>query len=70
MSRAADAGELPIAPFPLQGWLLGKLKAAAIEQGRTDLFSLWAGQSASLLRHHDATDLIRALVEDAGNRLP
>lgn len=70
LSRAADAGELPIAPFPLQGWLLGKLKAAAVEQGRTDLISLWAGQSARLLRHHDATDLIRALVDDAGKRLP
>ncbi len=70
LSRAVDAGEQPVAPFPLQGWLLGRLKAAAVEQGRTDLFSLWAGQSAGLLRHHDATDLIRALVDDAGKRLP
>ena len=70
LSRAVDAGEQPIAPFPLQGWLLGKLKAAAIERGRTDLFSLWAGQSARLLRHHDATGLIRSLVDEAGQYLP
>lgn len=69
LSRAVDAGDLPIAPFPLQGWLLGKLKTAAIERGRTDLFSLWAGQSASLLRHHDARELIAALVTEAGEYL-
>lgn len=70
LSRAAAAGDLPIAPFPLQGWLLGRVRAAAIERGRTDLISLWAGQSAPLLRHRDAEELIAALREEAGRLLP
>lgn len=69
LSRAVDAGEQLIAPFPLQGWLLGKLKTAAIERGRTDLFSLWAGQSASLLRHRDARELVEALAAEANQYL-
>lgn len=45
-----DVGAGPVAPYPAQGWLSGRLRAAAIAQGRTDLMSLWCGQSAPLLR--------------------
>lgn len=68
-SRAVDGGVLPIAPFPLQSWLLGRFKAAAIAQGRSDLVSLWAGQAAPLIRYHDATELVRALVAEADELL-
>jgi nitronate monooxygenase len=51
-----------VAPYPAQGWLVRTLRAAAIEQGRSDLIPLYAGQSASLLRHRHATDLFDALV--------
>ena len=55
------AGTAP-APYPFQGHYLGPLKRAAIEQGRTDLLSLWSGQAASLVRHRDAAVLLRELV--------
>lgn len=51
-----------IAPYPVQSWLTGALKPAAVAHARSDLLSLWAGQAASLLRHRDATRLFAALV--------
>ncbi len=69
MSRAVAEGTLPVAPFPLQGWLMSKLKSAAIAQGRTDLFSLWAGQAAPLIRHHDAGELMESLVAETNRHL-
>jgi len=57
---ASNPGE--IAPYPAQGWLVRALRAAAIEQGRSDLIPLYAGQSASLVRHHQAAELFHALV--------
>lgn len=52
-----------LAPYPVQNWLTGAMRAAAIAQGRDDLMSLWAGQSAPLLRHRSAAELLSALVE-------
>jgi nitronate monooxygenase len=49
-----DIGAGPVAPYPAQGWLSGRLRAAAIAQGRIDLMSLWCGQSAPLLRQAGA----------------
>ncbi|MFP2930199.1 NAD(P)H-dependent flavin oxidoreductase [Pyxidicoccus sp. 3LG] len=54
--------ELP--PFPIQGWFLSKLKPAAIQAGRTDLISLWSGQSAPNLRHRTAPELMESLVRE------
>lgn len=51
-----------LAPYPVQGWLAGALRPAAVAQGRADLMSLWAGQSAPLLRHRDAAALMAALI--------
>jgi nitronate monooxygenase len=50
-------------PYPLQGQLVGALREEAIRRGRTDLISLWSGQSRSLLRHRRATELFAHLVE-------
>jgi nitronate monooxygenase len=58
-----------IAPYPVQNWLTGQIKTAAIEQGRTDLMSLWSGQAASLLQHQDAKSLLNALVEETDSIL-
>ncbi len=44
-----EIGAGPLAPYPAQGWLSGRLRAAAIAQERTDLMSLWCGQAAPLL---------------------
>lgn len=49
-------------PYPAQGWLVGALREAAIAQGKADLLSLWSGQSARLLRHRRASDVLDSLV--------
>jgi nitronate monooxygenase len=48
--------------YPVQSWFAGSLKSAAIAQGRSDLISLWAGQSTPLVRHRKALDLFEELV--------
>jgi nitronate monooxygenase len=57
------------APYPVQSWLAGGYKQAAFAAGRSDLVSLWAGQSASLLTHHGAEALFRSLVAETGRLL-
>lgn len=57
-----DAG---IAPFPVQNWMTGRFRPEAAARGNTELMSLWAGQSAPLLRHHTAADVLAELL--AGN---
>jgi nitronate monooxygenase len=49
-------------PYPLQGHLVGALRERAIAQGRSDLISLWCGQSASLARRRRAAELMEELV--------
>lgn len=51
-----------IAPYPAQAWITNQLKKAAIDQSRADLMSLWSGQSASLLKHKNAKELIESLL--------
>lgn len=50
--------------YPIQNWFTGQLKNTAIEQGRSDLISLWAGQGAPLLRFKKAEELMRNLVSE------
>ena len=52
-----------VASYPLQGWLTAAMKAPALRQQRADLMPLWCGQSAGLLKHRRAAELMRALVE-------
>ncbi|VXC37998.1 Nitronate monooxygenase [Arthrobacter sp. 9AX] len=54
-----------IAPFPVQNWLTGRFRPQAATQGNTDLMSLWAGQSAPLLRHHTAAEVLAELLAGA-----
>ena len=54
----------PLLPYPIQGWFTGSFRQAAVEQGRADLISLWAGQAAPLLRHRKADALVAELVRD------
>lgn len=56
----AHAGEL--APFPIQNWLSGTLRAAAIQQGRADFLSLQAGQAGAPLRYRSTAFLMIALM--------
>ena len=62
MSR--ELANVQTAPFPVQNWLTGQIKRAAAAQANPDLTSLWAGQSAPLIRHTDADDLIAAITKD------
>ncbi len=52
-----------LAPYPIQGLFIRPLRAAAIAQGRTDLLTFWAGQSAPLLSKIDAQSLMEALTK-------
>jgi nitronate monooxygenase len=58
------------APFPVQNWLTVHFRAKAAELGVTELMSLWAGQSAPLIKDDDAGHLVRSLVESASALLP
>ncbi|MDI3194207.1 nitronate monooxygenase [Pseudarthrobacter sp. AL07] len=60
----SEAGipERRIAPFPAQNWLTGRFRPEAAAQGNTDLMSLWAGQSAALIRHDSAADVLAELL--------
>lgn len=60
LRRKEDA----LAPYPVQSWLTGTMRPAAEAQGRTDLMSLWAGQSSPLLRHRSASSLMIALTQE------
>jgi nitronate monooxygenase len=51
--------ELP--PFPIQGWFVAKLKAAAAAAGRTDVVALGASQATANLRHRTAPELMQSL---------
>jgi nitronate monooxygenase len=54
-----------VAPFPVQNWLTGRFRPQAAAQGNTDLMSLWAGQSAPLLRHGTAAEVLAELLARA-----
>ena len=53
----------PIEPYPYQGYLLAPILAASRAAGRTDLVSLWSGQSAPGLRYHDAREYLDSLTD-------
>ena len=64
LAGAMEAFADDLAPYPIQRWLTGTLKAAAVAQGRADLISLFAGQAAPLLRHRSAGALFSSLVRE------
>ena len=55
--------ELP--PFPVQNTLTKDVRAAAQEQDRPELMSLWAGQAVRLARATGAAELVGSVVEGA-----
>ncbi|AOY94483.1 2-nitropropane dioxygenase [Cupriavidus sp. USMAA2-4] len=60
------AYEADVAPYPVQRWLTGGFRAAALRAERDDLIALAAGQAASLARRGSASSLITRLVDDVG----
>lgn len=56
------AHEQDVPHYPVQAWLTGQLKQSAVAQRRADLLPLWSGQSAALIRHRNANELVAALI--------
>lgn len=56
-------------PFPMQAWFAGPMKQAAALQPASELFSLYAGQGASLLVHSDVETLFASLIEETTKTL-
>ncbi len=55
----------PRLPFPLQHALTQTVAGPASTQERADLMPLWAGQSAGLCRHTQASELMAELIATA-----
>ena len=56
--------ETEVLPFPLQTRLMGPLRTAAIEQGKTDMYNFWSGQNAVNLKYTSAKELMEALIRE------
>ncbi len=50
--------------FPLQSYFTGPIKAAATKHNNSDFASLYAGQAAPLLKHHEAEEMFNSLIAD------
>ena len=62
--------ESEVPTYPIQNWFTGAFRKAALEQGRTDMITLTAGQVAPLmLRHRSAATLMDELVKGTGELL-
>jgi nitronate monooxygenase len=57
-----EARSAPPLPFPLQHTVIQTFARPAGQQEKTELKTLWAGQSASLCRCTDATELMTQLI--------
>jgi nitronate monooxygenase len=64
LSNLGNGDLAETAPYPVQNWLIGQLKAAAIARGNLDLVALMAGQGVPLLTHRRAAALFEACVRD------
>lgn len=68
-NRLTDLLDGDVAPFPLQNWLTGAIRAAAAERDDPELMALWCGQAARLVRETDATALFTRLVAETDRLL-
>jgi nitronate monooxygenase len=57
-----SAPGVEVLPYPLQRFLMRSVSGPAEKAGRAELMPMWAGQSASLIRHTRATELLDSLV--------
>lgn len=64
---SAISYQTEVLPFPLQTKLMTPLRAAALEQGKTDMISFWSGQNAVNLRHTKAGELMAALIAETSS---
>jgi nitronate monooxygenase len=54
-----------IAPYPFQSLFIRPLRQAMIEQKNHDLVTFWSGQSAPLIKHHQAEKLLKSLIVES-----
>jgi nitronate monooxygenase len=59
-----EAASSSLATFPVQNWLSGTLRAAAIQQSKPEFLSLQAGQAATPLRFRNAAFLMISLMRE------
>jgi nitronate monooxygenase len=69
LAQEMKANEPLLAAYPAQSWIVAPLRATAMAQGRTDLITLWAGQSASLVRQYKADELFASLIRETDELL-
>jgi nitronate monooxygenase len=63
MAEIEEAGA--ILPYPYQNSLTGEIRQAAVQQGRAEFASMWAGQGAPMATAKPAGQLIRELIAEA-----
>ncbi|MDF2515149.1 MAG: nitronate monooxygenase [Sphingobacterium sp.] len=67
LTEELKAYQEQLAPYPLQGKIVGKLGAyPANSESDPELKSFWSGQAASILKFHHAKDLIDHIIADMG----
>jgi nitronate monooxygenase len=66
-AELVDGGS--VAPYPVTHLLTAPLRREAARQGRTDVLSLWSGQSAALADDAPAADVLQRIVRQTGDVL-
>ncbi|WP_293944749.1 MULTISPECIES: NAD(P)H-dependent flavin oxidoreductase [unclassified Sphingobacterium] len=61
--------EITTLPFPLQTSIMSSLRKAALEQQRPEFLFLWSGQIAPILKHRNASELMRSLIRETTEQL-
>src|SRR5262249_25087233 len=56
-------------PYPLQRYLMRSISSLAEQSGRQELMPMWAGQSAKLVTHAKAAELLDALVSGVSAKI-
>lgn len=64
ISRELTGMENDLLPFPLQANFMSSLRAAAVEQQKWNMILFWSGQIAPVLRHRNASILMKSLIEE------
>jgi nitronate monooxygenase len=64
LMRELQPHESAALPFPVHSLLTQPIFQAAIRAGQADSLSLWCGQSAALIRHTAAAELLSFLIAD------
>lgn len=59
-----ELGDVAVPPYPVMNALTAPLRRAALEQGRADLTSLWAGQGVARATETPARELVARLVQE------